>query len=240
MKSQPIEKPFRFKQFEIYQDKCIMKVGTDGTLLGAWSGHKASNHILDIGTGTGLIALMLAQRFPMAKIDALELDVNAFKQAQENISRSKFKNRVSPIHGDFKDYVTDKKYDTIVSNPPFFSPNPGLANSQERISARQQVHLTWADLVLGIEKLLTDEGSAYLILPDQQKAELESEIKKLGLHVHKWCAIKGHDAAPVKRWMGAFGREHRETINESLVLRDKDGNPTTAYQELCKGFYLNW
>jgi tRNA1Val (adenine37-N6)-methyltransferase len=153
---------------------------------------------------------------------------------------SKFKNRVSPIHGDFKDYETDKKYDTIVSNPPFFSPNPGLANSQERISARQQVHLTWADLVLGIEKLLTDEGSAYLILPDQQKAELESEIKKLGLHVHKWCAIKGHDAAPVKRWMGAFGREHRETINESLVLRDKNGNPTTAYQELCKGFYLNW
>jgi tRNA1(Val) A37 N6-methylase TrmN6 len=74
MKSQPIEKPFRFKQFEIYQDKCIMKVGTDGTLLGAWSGHKASNHILDIGTGTGLIALMLAQRFPSAKIDALELD----------------------------------------------------------------------------------------------------------------------------------------------------------------------
>ena len=217
-----------------------MKVGTDGTLIGAWSGHNTSTSILDVGTGTGLIALMLAQRFPEAKIDALELDVNAFKQSQENISRSKFKNRVSPILGDFKTYKTAKQYDTIVSNPPFFSPNPGVANSQERITARQQVHLTWADLVTGIDNLLTDDGFAYLVLPDQQKAELESEIQKVGLYIHKWCAVQGHAKAPIKRWMVSFSKQEGETEQEILILRNSDGNPSSDYSRLCKDFYLKW
>ena len=114
-------KPFRFKQFEIYQDQTAMKVGTDGVLLGAWANLESGINILDVGTGTGLISLMLAQRFENAIVDAVEIDLEAYKQAQENFKESNFSSRISISHTSFQQFYSTIKYDLIVSNPPFFS-----------------------------------------------------------------------------------------------------------------------
>ena len=138
-------KPFQFKQFSIFQDQTAMKVGTDGVLLGAWVNVFGQN-VLDIGTGTGLISLMIAQRFPEANIDALEIDSDAFLQAEENFSNSKFNHRLTLFHTSLQDYNSAKKYDLIVSNPPFFTVND-LVSFDSRKQARQQETLTFTDLI---------------------------------------------------------------------------------------------
>ena len=157
-------KPFRFKQFEIFQDKTAMKVGTDGVLLGAWSNLETGDNILDIGAGTGLISLMLAQRFPNSRVDAIEIDYDAFLQAKENFEHSIFSERLKIKNTSLQVYSSDKKYDLIVSNPPFFTVNNSV-DFDARKQARQQETLTFAELIEKSAKLLHKEGVASFIIP---------------------------------------------------------------------------
>ena len=174
-------KPFKFKQFSIFQDKTAMKVGTDGVLLGAWADCLGKD-ILDIGTGTGLISMMLAQRFPQSQIDAIEIDENAYYQAKENFENAPFQNRLSIYFTSLQAYKTDKKYDLIVSNPPFFTVND-LNEFDARKQARQEETLTFSDLLKKTALLLNKDGLASFIIPHDRMLE--------------FCAIAAENALKV-------------------------------------------
>jgi tRNA1Val (adenine37-N6)-methyltransferase len=157
---------FKFKKFIIQQDKCAMKVGTDGVILGAWTSLNGIHSILDIGTGTGLLALMLAQRSSLVQIDAVELDADASSQAMQNVAESNFNAQIEVENQDFNVYSKNclKKYDLILSNPPFFKDSL-KPDDQGRKLARHNETLSLNQILIGAEKLLTDKGRLSLILP---------------------------------------------------------------------------
>ena len=229
-------KPFQFKQFSIFQDQTAMKVGTDGVLLGAWVNVFGQN-VLDIGTGTGLISLMIAQRFPEANIDALEIDSDAFLQAEENFSNSKFNHRLTLFHTSLQDYNSAKKYDLIVSNPPFFTVND-LVSFDSRKQARQQETLTFTDLISKTSQLLDQNGLASFIIPYDQMDEfcaisLENELK-LGRVVY----IKGNEQSAVKRVLLEFSFQEKQLQESHLIIEMGRHQYTPDYINLTKEFYL--
>ena len=172
---------FQFKQFTIRHDKCAMKVGTDGVLLGAWAGTESCSRILDVGTGTGLIALMLAQR-SKAVVDAIDIDADACLQAQENAESSLFAGRINVFHSDLVDFAqaSTHLYDLIVSNPPYFVDSLKCPNLQ-RNTARHTDTLTLEDLLQYSRKLLAPQGRIALILPYDQKDRLTDCIQTQNL-----------------------------------------------------------
>ena len=158
---------FTFKQFEINHEGCAMKVGTDGVLLGAWCSSQSARRIADVGTGTGLISLMCAQRNATAKIDAIEIDSSAAKCARENVARSVWNDRIEVIESAIQQFSTEERYDLIVSNPPYFSetlqsPDPS------RATARHNCSLPHRDLIDAAKRLLTPEGRLSIILPTDE------------------------------------------------------------------------
>lgn len=156
---------FQFKQFTVWHDKCAMKVGTDGVLLGAWASVQNAHKILDVGTGTGLVALMLAQRsLPDADIIALEIDGAAAGQARENVTRSPWKERVEVVQTDFRDYQSSDKFDVIVSNPPYFVDSLECPD-QQRNAARHNGSLTYEELLEGVVGLLAEDGTFTIVIP---------------------------------------------------------------------------
>ena len=160
---------FAFKQFTVRHDRCAMKVGTDGVLLGAWTDLSHSRRILDIGTGTGLIALMLAQRCMDARITAIDLDSAAVEQAQENIQASPWKDRIEALQQDICTYHPNGTFDTIVSNPPYFIDSLKCPDGQ-RSTARHTDTLDADRLIGKVSELLTSDGRFSIILPAEQNA----------------------------------------------------------------------
>lgn len=178
-------KSFRFKQFMVFHDKCAMKVGTDGVLLGAWAGVDNAKSILDVGTGTGLIALMLAQRNGHARITAIEIDADAAAQAMDNIFNSPFNDNIKVENISFHDFVaTDRpdKFDAIVSNPPFFI-NSMLADDASRSNARHTHSLSLDDLLIHCKDLLNPNGTFSFIYPYDQIPQIEQHIINKGWHI---------------------------------------------------------
>ena len=164
---------FRFKKFTIEQDRCAMKVGTDGVLLGAWAEIASAERILDIGTGTGLIALMCAQRNELAQIHAIEIDSAAAEQAGENILNSQFSERIELQQVALQEFNPSKEYDAIICNPPFF--NSGTNSPvAERNQARHTISLSISDLLLHASRLISESGRLHLILPLDNEEELKS------------------------------------------------------------------
>jgi len=166
-------KPFQFKQFIVHQDKCAMKIGTDGVLLGAWTSldsHPTS--ILDIGAGTGVIALQLAQRSMAQTIDAIELDSDAYEQCVENFEASAWGDRLFCYHASFEEFYfeIDETYDLIVTNPPFYSEDVDSGNSSRNL-ARQSQSLPYEELVSGVGKLLSEKGNFATIIPFKNEEE---------------------------------------------------------------------
>ena len=156
---------FQFKQFTVWHDKCAMKVGTDGVLLGAWASVRNAHKILDVGTGTGLVALMLAQRsLPDADIVALEIDKAAAGQAGENVARSPWKERIEVVQADFRNYQSSDKFDVIVSNPPYFVDSLECPD-QQRNAARHNDSLTYEELLEGVAGLLAEDGAFTIVIP---------------------------------------------------------------------------
>lgn len=230
-------KPFRFKQFEIFQDQTAMKVGTDGVLLGAWANLESGNRILDIGTGTGLISLMLAQRFSEAFIDAVELDVDAFKQAEENFSNAKFSERLNITKIAIQDFESDSNFDLIVSNPPFFIINDRV-ELDARKKARQQETLTFKDLLTKSAQLLTDNGVACYVIPFDLESNFLQIAKELNLFPSKIVHVKGNKEAEVKRSLIALKFNQQELIISELIIEIARHQYTEDYINLTKEFYL--
>lgn len=230
-------KPFRFKKFEVFQDKTAMKVGTDGVLLGAWSNLESGENILDIGTGTGLISLMLAQRFPNAKIDAIEIDQDAFVQAKENFEQAIFADRLTIINSSLQDYSTTKKYDLIVSNPPFFVVNDTV-DFDARKQARQQETLTFEELLKKTAELLHKDGLASFIIPYDQMDVFCKIASQNDLKQSKVVYIKGNSTTAIKRVLLEFSFHDIKCIENKLTIEVERHQYTEDYINLTKDFYL--
>lgn len=234
---------FRFKQFTVWHDKCAMKVGTDGVLLGAWvavadTQTQSQPFVLDIGTGTGLIALMIAQRSPDARIDAIDIDENACIQATENIEKSPFKNRINVIHQSFTDYSVEKKYDLIVSNPPYFT-NSLKSPDDKRSMARHNDSLPLKQLIKQAIPLLSENGRIALILPTSLSDELDFIIATHKLYIVRRTDIIPIEGAQPKRFLIEIGPNHTQSpAYDCLTLEIKGRKRTEQYQELANDFYL--
>ena len=214
-----------------------MKVGTDGVLLGAWANYHNPKNILDIGTGTGLIALMLAQRYPIASIQAIEIEKNAFEKALLNFKKSNWNERIEIFHTPLQNFNPQTNYDLIACNPPYFEEKV-MTNSPQRQWARQDVKMKLDDLFLFASKHLTEEGNLSLIYPKDKETGLIETSEKYELYPQKILNIKGNNNAKTKRILISFGRKETTIIKEELIIETKRHCYTTAYKELVKDFYL--
>jgi tRNA1Val (adenine37-N6)-methyltransferase len=235
---------FRFKQFTVWQDKCAMKVGTDGTTLGAWATVDACRNILDVGTGTGLIALMLAQRNREAEIDALDIDKDACTQAKANAEASPFAGRIRIIHASFALYASDtnRKYDLIISNPPYFVRSLKNPDFQRSI-ARHTGSLTLEELLSKGRALIRPEGRLALILPAAREGELRSVAHLNGLNITRQTSLIPLPGAQTKRVLTELSvntRPAASCIRDTLLIEEARHQYAPAYRELTKDFYLNF
>ena len=230
---------FKFKQFTIRQDRCAMKVGTDGTLLGAWaSAPVGACRILDIGTGTGLIALMMAQRFPEAQLVGLDIDGFAVCQAKENVKASPFNDRISIVECDISDYHAEAPFEAIVSNPPFFVSSLECPDSQRSI-ARHTSSLTYETLFKSVNRLLSDSGRFSLVIPTDNRSRLESEAALVGLFVTRICSVRATPDKPIKRYLMEFRKSSvPQIIIEEGVIETAPMVRSEWYQEYVKDFYI--
>lgn len=233
--------PFRFKQFEVYQDQCAMKVGTDGVLLGGWASHSSPTRILDIGTGTGLIALMLAQRFSGAFIEAVEVDDKAAVQAGENFKGSSFSDRLRVCHSSIQNFEREEKYDLIVSNPPFFSNSLVNPDNQKEI-ARHQSTLLVDELFAVVAKRLSENGVFCLVWPSSQSEGVEEVAQALGLHCIEECTVESYPGGPRKRTLLKFAKALREKERSVFTIHSEKGKQpySAAFKSLLKEFYLEF
>ncbi|MBQ7422645.1 MAG: methyltransferase [Prevotella sp.] len=226
---------FRFQQFRILQEHCAMKVGTDGVLLGAWA--SGGKRLLDIGTGTGLIALMMAQRFPDAHVDAIEIVSEAVKQARENIGASSFADRINVQEVAIQKYKVPY-YDAIVSNPPFFYnalKNPDLS----RRKARHTDTLSYRELFNSVKRLLTDEGEFSAVIPFDCKIAFETEAFLQGFFLSREYAVRTTSRKQPKRFLLAFRKCPLRNIEKrEVVMMNADNTRSDWYSELTKDFYL--
>jgi tRNA1Val (adenine37-N6)-methyltransferase len=234
---------FKFKQFAIQQDKTAMKVGTDGVLLGAWA--PINNNpfsVLDIGAGTGIIALMLAQRTHAEQIDALEIDEDAYEQAVENFESSPWGDRLFCYHAGLDEFIEEPEdeYDLIVSNPPFYSEDYKTENEQRDL-ARFQDAMPFEELVEAADLLLSENGIFALILPFKEEENFIALAKESELYPLKITRVKGTPASSIKRSLLAFSRNEKAEIEiDELIIEIERHNYTPEYVELTKDFYLKF
>ena len=182
---------FRFRQFTVHQERCAMKVSTDGVLLGAWTQCEGAQRVLDIGTGTGLLALMIAQRC-QARIDAVEIDPDACEQAKENFQSSPWSERLQLVAMSFQAFckTNPEPYELILSNPPYFS-NSLRSADEKRNTARHNSTLLPKELITGVEALLKDQGICSLILPFDEGQQLIGQAEAQGLYCSRVTEVKG-------------------------------------------------
>lgn len=225
---------FQFKQFTVFQEKCGMKVGTDGTLLGAWA--PGGKRILDIGTGTGLIALMMAQRFPDAEVTGVDIDHDAVVQASENVMRSPFSERIRIVEADIKD--VDGVFDCIVSNPPFFEDSLLCPDSQ-RTKARHTVDLSFESLFQKVKALLADDGVFSLIVPFNFRNRILEEAALAGFFLVSDWVVKTTPRKAPKRFLLSFACHPKENVDAGEgVLEDAPGQRSEWYKLLTDAFYI--
>ena len=232
---------FQFKQFSLEQDRCAMKIGTDGVLLGAWTPIENNPFsILDIGTGTGIIALMLAQRSAAEQIDALEIDEQAYEQATDNCENSPWNDRLFCFHAGLDEFVEEPEdeYDLIVSNPPFYSEDYKSENEQRDL-ARFQDAMPFEDLIEAVALLLSENGIFSVIIPFKEESTFLALAKEYELYPLKITRVKGTPTSEMKRSLLAFSRN--ETLNspiDELIIETARHIYTPEYIELTKDFYL--
>ncbi len=228
---------FSFKQFTVYHDRCAMKVGTDGVLLGAWTDVSNAHRILDIGTGTGLISLMIAQRCPEGKITALDIDSDAVSQAYDNVQSSPWPDRIEVILQDICTYHTDRLFDTIVSNPPYFIQSLKSPDIQ-RNTARHTDTLDAGRLVGKVASLLSPEGHFSMIIPSEQADEIARIALQEGLHLTRHTAVITRPGLPPKRALLEFRKTETNCRYQELVIELERHVYSDDYQALTKDFYL--
>lgn len=232
---------FQFKQFSVRHDRCSMKVGTDGVLLGSWAGHQQLStancqlSILDIGTGSGLIALMMAQRFPQATITGIDIDLASVEQARENVVHSPFHN--IDIQHIALEAFNEGKYDLIISNPPFYEEDT-QSKTEQIHNAKHTSSLTFEQLIEGADRLLESEGEFDVILPHSAADQVIGTAAIHGLYLMRRCDVKGSPTRPFKRTMLAFCRTPHETEHTLLIIRTPQNTYSEEYQRLTQAFYL--
>jgi len=231
---------FRFKQFTIYQDKCSFKVGTDGVLLGACADVTNSRRILDIGTGTGLIAIMLAQRSE-AEIIAIEPDNGSYQQAAGNTSSSKWQDRIKVLNTSLQDYYPGSlKFDLIVTNPPYFreslkNPEPGKAIS------RHNDTLSGHDLLEGVARLMAEDGILQVIMSYAEGTVFIAEAQEYGLYCNNILKIRPLPTSEIRRLIMTFSGKRSDVKEKFLTIEyGKRHEFTEEYKNLTKDFYLKF
>jgi len=233
---------FIFKKFTVFQHKCAHKVGTDAVLIGAWAQAVKARSILDIGTGTGVIALMMAQR-SKAEIDAIDMEKSSYEQALENAAHSPWHDRIKVHHASLQDFIkaNSKKYDLIITNPPYFV-DSFKAPDEERKHARHNDTLSFADLIEGVKKLLHDTGKFYIILPTKEALDFKVLAEKKGLFLAKRLRVKTKLVNDTeKRHLMQFGFNEGPLSDQTLSI-EKGGHHdyTDEYKLLTGDFYLHF
>ena len=230
---------FQFRQFTIRQERCAMKVGTDGTLLGAWaSAPQGACRILDIGTGTGLISLMMAQRFPEAFVCGIDIDEDAVCQAQENVQASPYADRVNIWQCDVS-LLNDKDgYDVIVCNPPFFEDSLTCPD-QQRTSARHTVTLSYQQLMQAAFRLLKNNGRLALVIPSESQSRIETEAALQGFFICRLYRVQTTPQKQPKRHLIEFTKHPvNEIDNKDVTLEINSHVRSPWYHQLTKSFYI--
>lgn len=231
---------FQFKEFSVEQDKCAMKIGTDGVLLGAWANiPKNTFSILDIGAGTGVIALQMAQRSHAELIDAIEIDEDAYEQCVENFENSPWNDRLFCYHASLEEFTEeiDEPYDLIVSNPPFYNEDFTSAEAK-RNTARFTEALPFNELIKNAAKLLSVKGIFCLIIPHKNQREVLQLAEEVGLYLQKITLVQGNENASVKRNLLQFGFTEVTLVETHLIIEKERHEYTQEYQDLVKAFYL--
>lgn len=238
---------FKFKQFQLHQDKCAMKIGTDGVLLGAWAMlPKNTFSILDIGSGTGVIALMLAQRSAAENIEAIELNDDAFEQCTDNFENSPWADRLFCFHAGFDEFVDEYTaetldesdlYSVVVSNPPFYSEAVSSGNAS-RDAARQNASLPFDELLSGVSKLLAPEGIFSTVIPFKEEVGFIAFAESQMLFPIRITRVKGHKDSETKRSLIAFSFKKEALVTDELVIENERHVFTDEYIALTKDFYL--
>ena len=227
---------FKFKQFTIVQDGCAMKVGTDGCLLGGWFDCSKSENILDIGCGSGLIAIMGAQR-SNARITGIEIDNNAAIQAKENVKNSPWSERIEIINCDFLEYITRKRYDTIVCNPPYFV-NSLKCDKSQRTLARHSDSLNHRDFFAKCAEISTLASTVSIIIPNDIAKEWLSAAKENGFYANRITYIKTTPKKAPKRVLIEFARNETNCIENTLIFENERGEYSEEVKDILRDFYL--
>lgn len=231
---------FQFKKFTVNQDRCAMKIGTDGVLLGAWC--PTNNNpisILDIGAGTGILSLILAQRSHAEQIDAIEIEENAFEQCVENFESSPWGDRLFCFHAGLDEFMEEPEdqYDIIISNPPFYNEDYKTDNEQRDL-ARFQDALPFEDLVEAAHLLLSENGIFSVIIPFKEEEKFTTLAKDWDLFPFKITRVKGTPTTEIKRSLLAFSRIKKEAETDELIIENARHQYTEDYIALTKDFYL--
>ena len=234
---------FKFKEFSIHQDKTAMKIGTDAVLLGAWVFlENEIDSILDVGSGTGIIALMLAQRSFALTIDAVEIDNDAYEQTVTNFENSNWGDRLYCYHSSFQNFADeiaeeDETYDLIISNPPFYT-DEFESENDARNKARFTSSLSFNELLKGVSKILSKKGKFAVIIPFKEEQVFVELAKENNLFLNRVCHVKGNPSSAFKRSLLEFSFEDKKLIKENLTIEIKRHQYTEEYINLTKDFYL--
>ena len=231
------DKIFRFKQFAVVNERTAMKVGTDGVLLGAWCPVEDSIHVLDVGTGCGVIALMVAQRNDTSIIDAIDIDHNAIEEATLNFNNSPWSDRLTAIECDFNHMDREHCYDLIISNPPYFT-NGVLPTGEARTTARHTGTLNYHQLIDGAARLLSDEGSLALITPTEAEGEVIQSSTFASLPVREIMRVIPVEGTAPKRILWLLSRRDIPYRDGTLTIAHGNGSFTSEYVALTGEFYL--
>lgn len=232
---------FRFKQFTIWQNRSVFRVTTDSVLLGAWADFSGDSHILDIGSGTGLLALMAAQRSE-AHIVAVEPDRDSFEQCRQNIADSPWETRILPVMTTVQDYspIPDHKFDSVITNPPYFS-NSLLNPDMRKARSRHTITLSHGELISAVLKLLSPDGKLHLVLPREEAELFASEAEGAGLYCVRRLNVMPSTALPAARILMTFRRIYSLRETESLIIETGGRHKfSPEYVSLTKDFYLNF
>lgn len=242
--------PFKFKYFSVSHHRSAMKVGVDGVLIGCWTDVKNAHNILDVGTGCGLIALIMAQRSPQSEVVGIDIDHFSVEEASENVANSSWSDRIRIIQGSFPESLNsldEESFDLIISNPPYFDAGVSdIVTSRER--ARHQGTLSPFSLLSSSRSLLSSNGMVAMVVPSDLSAELETEAGNMGYTLIRKCLVRGHAGVPYKRALLQWTYNEyskREASSKDfyidyLTLETVPNSPTDEYRNLCKDFYLKF
>lgn len=235
-----MNKPFQFKQFSVNQNQCAMKIGTDSVLLGAWTSiEKNPFSILDIGAGTGILSLMLAQRSNAQMIEALEIDDSAYEQCVDNFEQSSWNDRLFCYHASLEEFAEEieDQYDLIICNPPFYSETYKTQNSQRDL-ARFQDAMPFLHLLESVSTLLSEHGLFSVVIPFSEETEFFVLASKVGLFPNRITHVKGSPSSNIKRSLIELSYQNSQIESSELIIETSRHQYTQDYINLTKDFYL--